>query len=65
MTGVFPLRKTLNTLPFKPCFAKKASPILSDLDKGNKQVYNNISHAKQNQRSPHDKNIIYLFTRGK
>ena len=46
---------------------QKKKPVQSyhTLDEGNKQVYNNISHAKQNQRSLHNKNIIYLFTRGK
>jgi len=56
----------LNTLPFLTMFCKK-KPVQSyqTSDEGNKQVHNNISHAKQKQRSLHNKNIIYLFTRGK
>ena len=30
------------------------------LDEGNNQVNNNISHAKQNQQSQHNKTIYFL-----
>ena len=64
MTGVFSIKENNEyTSLFHYLFQKK-EPVQSyqTSDEGNKQVYNNIFHGIQNQRSLHNKNVIYLFT---